>query len=335
MAATGRRRGPAAALRGSLALCLTPGVALLLAACATPQTDALRPADSAARLGIRPAYEIPGVPFFAQDRDQCGPATLAMALDAGGLDETPEQLRGEVFVPGRAGSLAPEMLAAARRHGRLAVALAPTIDTVLREVDAGHPVIVLQNLGLSIFPVWHYALVIGYDLPGSVVVLHSGPQARTRMDLALFERTWVRGGAWAMVATDPARPPVTPDVDALVDAAAALERINSAAARQAYEALLRRTPAHFGAWMGLGNSAAAQGDAAMAMAAFEKATRLAPEIGDAWNNFASMQLARGDLAGARASVARALQLGGPHRAVYEQTAAEIAAAAGAAPPSTP
>lgn len=323
------RLGPAAALR------LAFGLILLLTACATPQTDALRHADSATRLGIRPAFEIPAVPFFAQDRDQCGPATLAMALDAGGLHETPETLRGEVFVPGRAGSFAPEMLAAARRHGRLALELAPTLEGVLREVDAGNPVIVLQNLGLSIFPVWHYALVIGYDLPAGVVVLHSGPQARTHMDLALFERTWVRGGAWAMVAADPARPPVTPDVDALVDAAAALERSNSAAARQAYQALLQRAPAHFGAWMGLGNSAAAQGDPEAAVTAFEQATRLAPDNGDAWNNFASMQLARGDIAGARVSVARALAIGGPHRAVYEQTAAEIGAVAGAAPASTP
>lgn len=311
------------------------GLALLLAACATPQTDDLRRADSAARLRIAPAREIPGVPFFAQDRDQCGPATLAMALDASGASETPAQLRGEVFVPGRAGSLAPEMLAAARRHGRLALALAPTLEAVLREVDAGHPVIVLQNLGLGFFPVWHYALVIGYDLPAGTLVLHSGPQARMRMDLALFERTWVRGGAWAMVAAAPSHPPVTPAMDDLVEAAAALERVDSRAARQAYQALLARAPAHFGAWMGLGNSAAAQGDMAAAKAAFEQATRLDPARADAWNNLASVRLALGDIAAARSAVARALALGGPHRAIYEQTAAEIAAAGGTGPVPAP
>lgn len=300
-------------------------LALLLAACATPQADALRVAGAPAALGLRPAHEIPAVPYFAQDTDQCGPATLAMALDATGLAETPESLRGAVFVPGRSGALTPEMLAAARRHGRLAVTLEPTIGAVLREVDAGHPVIVLQNLGLSFFPVWHYALVIGYDLPGGAVVLHSGPRRRDRMDLALFERTWSRAGAWAMVAADPAHPPVTPSADALVEAAAALERVDGAAARTAYQALLQRFPAHFGAWMGLGNSAAGQGDVAAAIAAFEQATRIDPQRGDAWNNLASELLARGDIEAARSAVARALALGGPHRAVYEQTAAEIAA----------
>ena len=321
----GGRCGPAAAL----------GLVLLLAACAAPQTAALRATDSAARLGIRPAHEIPGVPYFPQDNDQCGPATLAMALGASGGKETPERLRGEVFVPGRAGSLAPEMLATARRHGRLALALAPPLDAVLREIDAGNPVIVLQNLGLSFFPVWHYALVIGYDLPAGDLLLHSGPQEHVRMDLALFERTWVRGGSWAMVATDPARPPVTPDIDALVEAAAALERSDSLAARRAYQALLQRAPSHFGAWMGLGNSAAAQGDTAAAIAAFEQATQVDPARGDAWNNLASVRLAQGDIAAARTAVARALALGGPHRAVYEQTAAEIAAATGVAAPSAP
>ncbi len=306
---------------------------LLLAACAAPQTDALRATGSAVRLGISPRHEIPGVPFFPQEREQCGPATLAMALDAGGLAQTPEGLRAEVFVPGRAGSFAPEMLAAARRHGRLALSLAPTLDAVLREVDAGNPVIVLQNLGLSYLPVWHYALVIGYDLPAGELVLHSGPQARARLALAVFERTWVRGGSWAMVATDPARPPVTPDVDTLVDAAAALERSDSRAARQAYQALLQRAPAHFGAWMGLGNSAAAQGDTAGAIAAFEQATRLGPDRGDAWNNLASMRLAGGEVAAARSAVAHALALGGPHRDIYQQTAAEIAAATAAPAPA--
>ena len=301
-----------------------------LQGCASPQADALRPAAAAAQLGVAPAREIAGVPFYEQERDQCGPATLAMALSASGPALTPEALRDMVFVPGRAGSLGTEMLAAARREGRLAVALEPALGAVLREVDAGNPVIVLQNLGLSIYPVWHYALVIGYDLPQDRMLMHSGPQARATMSLELFERTWARSGYWAMVATDPGNLPVTPPEAALLDASAALERVDPRAARQAYGALLRR-PAHsretgFGASMGLGNSAFAAGDTAAAAAAFAAASELQPDSGDAWNNLASVRAALGDRDGARAAIGRALALGGPHRALYEQTAAEIAAA---------
>jgi tetratricopeptide (TPR) repeat protein len=263
------------------------------------------------------------VPFFAQDRGQCGPATLAMALDASGLALSPDDLREAVFVPGREGSFAPEMLATARRHGRLAVALDPSLAAVLREVDAGQPVIVFQNLGLSFFPVWHYALVIGYDLPRGEIVLHSGPDARTRMDLAQFERTWSRGGHWAMIAGDPSQLPVSADNDAILDAAAALERVDAAAARRTYQALVLRSPGSFGAWMGLGNSAAARGDIDAAAVAFARASELDPGRGEAWNNLASVLAARGELAPARAAIAHALALGGPNRAVYEQTAREI------------
>jgi hypothetical protein len=318
-------------MRTALPRGLIIALAVLLGACAMPQTRALIAGRGAQGLGIRPAHEIADVPYFAQESDQCGPATLAMALDASGLAITPDALRPQVFVPGREGSFAPEMLAAARRQGRLAVTLEPTLDAVLREVDADRPVIVLQNLGLSFFPVWHYALVIGYDLPHAQVLLHSGPEPRAVMSLELFERTWSRGGYWAMVADDPSRPPVSPGIDVLLDASAALERVDAAAARRAYRALLARFPDSFGAWMGAGNTAAAQGDTASAVEAFTRASSLDPAQADAWNNLATVLAARGDLAQARTAMDRALALGGPHRAIYEQTLREIEQAGGTAP----
>jgi hypothetical protein len=296
----------------------------VLAACATPQSDALRAQrPPGAALGIAGVHEIDDVPFFAQERDHCGPATLAMALSASGLTRAPESIDATVFVPGRRGSLAPEMLAAARRQGRLAVLLPPDLASVLREVDAGNPVIVLQNLGLSFYPVWHYALVIGYDIGKDQVVMHSGPQPRMHMSLELFEHTWTRGGSWAMVAVPPSKLPVTPSSDALVAAAAALERADVAAAHAAYLALSQNTPHNFGAWMGLGNSAFAMGDTAGAVAAFTRASELQPENADSWNNLASALLAQGAKREARAAIDRALALGGAHREIYERTAAEI------------
>lgn len=312
------------------ALVLAIGLALTLAGCATPQTDALRGPLAYRHLGLRAAHEIAGVPFIAQERAQCGPATLAMALGAAGAPADPAALRDMVFVPGRAGSFSAEMLAAARRQGHLAVTLEPSLDAVLREVDGGTPVIVLQNLGLAIYPVWHYALVIGYDLDDDRVVLHSGPQQHVSMSLELFERTWARADHWAMVAVPPWALPVTPSSDTLLDAAAALERVAPAAARLSYAALLQRaaeTPdARFAAWMGLGNSAFAGGDAQAAAGAFEQALQLHDGNADAWNNLASARAALGERAAAQAAIARALALGGPHQAIYQQTAAEIARA---------
>jgi len=41
------------------------------------------------------------IPFFAEQDHQCGPAALAMVLDATGDTVTPQQLVGSVFIPAR------------------------------------------------------------------------------------------------------------------------------------------------------------------------------------------------------------------------------------------
>ena len=297
--------------------------ALLLAAalvgCATPQTDQLarRAPDRLPRQAL-----LANAPFFPQQQFQCGPAALAMTLNAGGLATTPEALQPQVFVPARAGSLQPEMLATARRHGRLAVVLPPRLDALLTEVADGRPVIVLQNLSLPIAPTWHYAVAIGYDLERGEIVLHSGLTERLRLPFEVFERTWARGGHWAMVADAPARLPRTPDADALLAAALALERVDAAAARAAYDALTRRAPTLL-AWMGLGNTAHAAGDHAQAASAFEHATALDAQSADAWNNLANALLALGRRDEATRAAQRAVAIGGPRSDRYRATLTTI------------
>lgn len=293
---------------------------LVLVGCATPQTDALLSAPPATVPGTA---AVAGVPFFAQSEYQCGPAALAMALAAGGVAVTAEALTPQVFVPARAGSLQPEMLATARRHGRVAIELPPRLDALLAELAAGAPVIVLQNLSLPVAPVWHYAVAIGYDLDAREIVLHSGVTPRQRMPLAVFERTWARSGHWAMVAAPPDRLPHTPPPERIAAAAAALERVDPAAARIAYDTLARRAPALYVAWIGSGNTAYALRDFAAAAAAFERATSLRPDAGDAWNNLALALLAAGRRDDARRAAQRAVDLGGPRAERYRATLESI------------
>ncbi len=109
-----------------------------------PQTAALRealPAD------LPHTVELTQVPFFPQEEYQCGPAALATTLASFGVKVTPEQLVPQVYIPERKGSLQVEMLAAARRHGLVSYQIAPRFEDLLRELAAGHPVIVLQKLG--------------------------------------------------------------------------------------------------------------------------------------------------------------------------------------------
>lgn len=262
---------------------------------------------------------IAGVPFIPQEDYQCGPAALAMALAASGPAVSTDTLVSQVYLPARGGSLQVEMLAAARRHGRLAVVLPGRLDAVLGEVDAGRPVIVLQNLSLPVLPRWHYAVVVGYDLGREEILLHSGTTERLALPLSVFERTWARGGHWAMVATAPALLPSSPDALSLLGAAAALERVDAPAAAQSYAALSKRHPDLYGAWFGLGNASHATGDLAGAEHAFWRATEVDPGAADAWNNLALTQLALGRVGDAYTSAQRAVALGGQRAARYRET----------------
>ena len=145
--------------------------AALLAGCAAPQVSGLieqRPA------GLADSAEIAATPFFPQEDYQCGPAALAAALVHAGRDATPELLLPQVYLPGRKGSLQAEMLAATRRQELVAFVLAPRLEDLLRELAAGTPVLVLQNLAPWPVDVWHYAVVVGYDHDKGEVILRSG-----------------------------------------------------------------------------------------------------------------------------------------------------------------
>lgn len=290
--------------------------ALTLAGCATPQVAALlesRPPTLPERA------EITAVPFYPQEDYQCGPATLATALTHAGVATSPEALAPQVYLPEREGSLQAEMLAAARRHGLIAYPLAPRLQDALREIAAGTPVIVLQNLAFEFAPRWHYAVAVGYDLPREEIVLRSGTTRRLTTTLSNFERTWARSGHWAMVALPPERLPESAAEDTYVAAAAALERGSAAAARRAYAGALVRWPHNLVARIGLGNAAYAMKDLEAAEAAYRQATLDHPQAADAWNNLAQALLEIGRKPEALLAAQRAVALGGPRLAQYQAT----------------
>ncbi|MFQ3196602.1 MAG: hypothetical protein ACJAUL_002258 [Paraglaciecola sp.] len=97
------------------------------------------------------------------------------------------------------------MVAAARQQGLVAYAQRGNLETLLSLVAEDIPVVVLQNVALSWFPMWHYALVIGYDLDSREVIMHSGVTENHRLNLATFERTWGRGKYWLMAAVPPTK----------------------------------------------------------------------------------------------------------------------------------
>lgn len=318
------RRAATPAAAGVL-LCL--GV---LGGCAAPQSSALlaRLDATGQPAALERSVRLEATPFFAQEDYQCGPAALATVLVSAGLSVTPEMLVPQVYLPERQGSLQAEMLAATRRQGLVAYVLQPRLEDLLREIAAGRPVVVLQNLSLPLWPRWHYAVAMGYDRDSREILLRSGTTRELRASLSSFEHTWARSRYWAMLALPPGQLPATAEESAYVSAVAALERVSPAAAREAYAAALERWPANAIALMGRGNASYALHDLAAAENAYRHAAVTRPESADAWNNLAQVLHERGRQAEARKAGERAVALGGPRLETYRSTLDAINAAGG-------
>jgi tetratricopeptide (TPR) repeat protein len=237
--------------------------------------------------------ELTQVPFFPQAEYQCGPAALATVLGHSGIDVTPQQLVSRVYLPDREGSLQTEMLAAARSQGRVPYLLPQTLAPILAELRAGRPVLLLQNLGLDRWPVWHYAVVIGFDPGSEKFLLRSGVTRRLEDAAVPFLASWDRGGRWSMVVVDPHDPPAGADVLGWLRAVGPFESTgNLDLAADGYQAAVTRWPGEALAWTALGNVRYLQRDLAAAEAAYLHALELSPGFWTACNNLAQTRSER-------------------------------------------
>lgn len=175
-----------------------PAVAALGAAagCAPLGLDAVR-ADIAAGHG----HLITAVPFIPQEEYQCGPASLAMVLRYHGAAVDADEIAGELYLPSVRGTLNFDLEFYARRRGFQARSFTGTLEGLKAELRRGHPLIVFQDLGVALYPVPHFAVLLGYDDRAGAVVLHSGTTPYRVVSYAEFERTWARRRAWTLLIT--------------------------------------------------------------------------------------------------------------------------------------
>lgn len=291
---------------------------ILLASCVSPPQSAALLNETPAQ--FRDAVVIPDVPFFPQEDYQCGPAALATVLGASQLRVSPEELVPLVYVPERQGSFQIEMVAAARSYGRLAYQLPPTLQAMFSEVSRGHPVLVMQNLGLDWYPQWHFAVVKGFDLQQGQVILNSALTEDYRLALTTFERTWARAEHWAVLVVEPGIMPLHAEPDRYFNAVVALEASNTAAqVSPAYRSGLERWPDNSNLLMGFGNLLYGQGDITGAAEHYQRTIDFHPDYAPAYNNLAQIRLQQNNLEQAFTLAQKAVELGGDFSDNYAQT----------------
>ena len=135
--------------------------------------------------------------------------------------------------------------------------------SVLAQVAAGNPVLVMQNLGLDWWPQWHFAVVVGFDRSRQELVLRSATTKRWLTDFAAFDITWRRAGRWAVVTVPPDRLPAEAQLQPWLQGASDLEETGQReAAETAYRTALHQWPREPMPAFALGNARYAAGDRA-------------------------------------------------------------------------
>ena len=172
------------------------------------------------------------VPFVAQNKFFCGPASLTMVADYYGRDLTLSQVEKLMYLPVVKGSLQTELQATARSLNFATFPMKLDRESLIAEIDQKRPVIILQNLSLEMYPIWHYAVVVGRSPNSDYLLLHSGEHEYYRVPWKTFENTWKRSTQWALLVLPPGKLPASASEQQALRAAIDLEKTGKHRAAQ-------------------------------------------------------------------------------------------------------
>ena len=281
-------------------------VAMLFTGCAsrTFQTDSI----VHSKLGIPKASRIHDVPFIKQKENYCGPASLAMLLRHRNMSVPVDELASQMYTPLKEGTFQTDIISATRRQAMMALPV-NSVENLLKELAAGNPVLVFQNLGLKKIPKWHYAVATGYDLKRPAIILHSGANKNHKTDMRVFEHSWSLGNYWAITVLSPGKLSVTASELDHMQAAVGLEQLKKFdEAEKAYLSILERWPFSLSALIGMGNVRFTQARYSEAVIYLMAATIKHPNSSTAWHNLALAQGAAKMLREATLSSLKAISL---------------------------
>ena len=92
-------------------------------------------------------------------------------------------------------------------------------------------------------------MVVGYDLPASEIIFHSGNIQYDRLSFRVFENIWTRSKQWGVLVLPPTRLPAVATEKDWLEAVIGLERAAQwSAALTAYEAALSSWPDSYAIW---------------------------------------------------------------------------------------
>jgi tetratricopeptide (TPR) repeat protein len=198
-----------------------------------------------------------------------------------------------------------------------------TPEALFAQLDAGYPVLVMQNLAFSFWPQWHFAVAIGYENDGERIVLHTGTDRADGTHWNRFVRTWARADYRGMVVMRPGELPANAKPRELVRALNDLQAsAGPEAARPYWQAAVEQWPDHYLVQFGQGNLQWALDEKEDAIQSFRKAGKIRPDAASAWNNLAEAWRQTGCRERARAAIEKAFEIA-PQREAIRDTRDQI------------
>jgi ABC-type bacteriocin/lantibiotic exporter with double-glycine peptidase domain len=138
------------------------------------------------------AFQLEGVPFVAQAREQCGPAALSSVFSYHGLEVPPETIAKATYDERLRGSLITDLENFARGLAFKTESSRGTLEDLRAFIREGKPVIVLVDPGRWFVSQPHYLVVFGYSREG--LIAHDGEKPSRLFRYLDFEEMWEKMG---------------------------------------------------------------------------------------------------------------------------------------------
>lgn len=135
-------------------------------------------------------HYIPDVPFIPQEEFYCGPSSLAMVLNFYGIRTSQEDIAKALYLEKLKGTLNIDLLLYARESGFYARYYSGSIEDIKVNISNHTPLILLLNLGLDAYPVYHYMVVVGFDDEKGFVIAHSGKEKEKLIPYKELLKAW-------------------------------------------------------------------------------------------------------------------------------------------------
>jgi len=137
------------------------------------------------------------VPFFAQEKDRCGPASLAGVMNYWKIGVSPDEISQAIFSESARGTLDIDMIVFPQKRGLRAEQYSGGMTDLREKIDNGYPLVVLVDYGFWVYQKEHYMVIVGYYDKG--IIANSGTASGEFIPENDFLKAWEKTNFWTLL----------------------------------------------------------------------------------------------------------------------------------------